>query len=161
MVKFTHNQGSNWLRQSTEAWCHPSIPDRPWLQLWKLAHKNTLKKNWRHIDAHWMCFNRTLAHIITHWNTLYTSSQGHFYVVLQQSQQCVSMCFNVFQCVSMCKKNTLKKHWRHIDAHWKSMCFGHIAKPARNTLRNTLSLVHIAEHIEKSQCAPCWYVVLK
>ena len=50
-----------------------------------------------------------------------------------------------------------KAHWRHIEAHLKSMCFEHIAKSASNTLRNSLSLVHIAEHIEKSQCAPmCW-----
>ena len=51
--------------------------------------------------AHWC----TLQHIETHY------SQGHFYVVLQQSQQCVSMCFNVFQCAKKHIEKTLEAHW--------------------------------------------------
>ena len=71
--------------------------------------------------AHW----RTLQHIETHY------SPGHFYVVAQQSKQCVSMCFNVQKntlsntqrqseididiedleaTYSQCARNTLKKH---------------------------------------------------
>ena len=114
-------------------------------------YPNVHKTHWKNIGdtlkpiecvfkAHW-------RHIITHWNTL---QSGTF---LCSCATITTMCFNVFQCA----KNTLKKHWRHIEAHLKSMCFEHIAKSASNTLRNSLSLVHIAEHIEKSQCAPmCW-----
>ena len=86
----------------------------------------------------------TLKHIETHYN------QGNFYVVVATI---TTMCFNVFQCAKKHIENTLRHST--LNAHCKPMCFERIAKSASNTLRNTLSLVHIAEHIEKFQCAQC------